>query len=341
VLDPDVPIPVSQDTNPEGLAISADSRFAWVTLERNNAIAKVDLKAGKVLDIYPLGSQDHSLENHGFDASDKDGPQGKPSINIRPWPVRSFYSPDGIAVVGGGRQTYLVTADEGDPKDGECGYGEKFRLADRKNVLPLDPTAFPDAATLEKSANLGRLNVTNAYGDTDGDGDLDRIYMLGSRSFSVWTTDGKLVFNSGDDFEKTTAAAIPAWFNTGEDENVLDSRSDDRGPEPEHLAVGAVEGRDYLFVGFERISGFVVYDITDPRAPVFQQYINNRNFAINPKSVCGPKGSPETPACAEVGDLEPEGFVFIPKEDSPIYVPLLAVIHELSDSTTVYRIDRR
>ncbi len=171
--------------------------------------------------------------------------------------------------------------------------------------------------------------------------DLDEIYMLGSRSFSVWTMEGKLVFNSGDAFEQITAQAVPAAFNTGEDENLLDSRSDDRGPEPEHLTVGNVDGRDYLFVGFERIGGFVVYDITDPAKPVFQQYINNRDFTLDPKPNCGTKGSPELPTCATVGDLEPEGFVFIPKQDSPIDVPLLGVIHELSDSTTIYRIDSR
>lgn len=332
VLDPSKPIPVAQDVNPEGLTISADSRFAWVTLERNNAIAKVDLKSAKVVAIYPLGSQDHSRTGHGFDASDKDG-----GVNIKPWPVRSFYSPDGIAAVGGGRQTYLITADEGDPKDGECGYGEKVRL----KSLTLDPTAFPGGADLKNDANLGRLNVTNADGDTDGDSDFDEIYMLGSRSFSVWTAEGKVVFNSGDAFERITAQAVPAFFNTGEDENNLDARSDDRGPEPEHLTVGTVNGRDYLFVGFERIGGLVVYDITKPTKPVFQQYINNRNFALDPKKECGTKGSPELPTCAAVGDLEPEGFVFIPKQDSPIDVPLLAVIHELSDSTTVYRIDSR
>lgn len=305
---PDPNITVAQDANPEGLAISADSRFAWVTLERNNAIAKVDLNAAKVTDIYPLGSQDHSQPGRGFDASDKDG-----GVNIKPWPVRSFYSPDGIAVVGGGRQTYLVTADEGDPKDGECGYGEKFRLKD----LVLDETAFPDRVTLQKNENLGRLAVTNASGDTDNDGDLDEIYMLGSRSFSVWTSDGQLVFNSGDAFEQITAQAVPAHFNAAEDENALDARSDDRGPEPEHLAVGEVDGRDYLFVGFERIGGFVVYDITDPTKPVFQQYINNRDFGVDPRTSCGQKGTPELAGCAAVGDLEPEGFVFIPKQDSP------------------------
>jgi hypothetical protein len=52
-------ITVAQNVNPEGLDISANSRFAWVTLERNNAIAEVDLQDAKVIDIHALGYKDH------------------------------------------------------------------------------------------------------------------------------------------------------------------------------------------------------------------------------------------------------------------------------------------
>jgi len=341
--DPEYPT-VAQDVNPEGLTISQDSRLAWITLERNNAIAVIDLNQAKVIDLFPLGWKDHSKLNeqskavNGFDASDKDG-----GINIQAWPVRSFYSPDGIAVVGGGQQSFLLTANEGDPKDDDF-YREKVRLGEIS--YPLDPNVFCpppkcqyDAAVLKEDKNLGRLQVTNADGDIDRDGDFDEIYMLGARSFSVWTTDGTLVFDSGDAFEQITAAAVPAYFNTGEDSNKLDDRSDDRGPEPEYLTVGKVGPREYVFIGFERISGVMVYDITDPRQPYFVQYINNRNFGFDPSKVCGTKGQPQLPNCENVGDLETEGLLFIAREDSPIDVPLLVVSHELSDSTTLYRID--
>ncbi len=129
-------------------------------------------------------------------------------------------------------------------------------------------------------------------------------------------------------------------FNCPEDENDADKRSDDRGPEPEPFAYGTIATRIYAFIGFERVSGIVMYDVTSPYAPQFQQYINNRNFAIEPGDVCGDKGGPALLDCALVGDLETEGVLFIPRQDSPIDVPLLAVSHELSDSTTLYRIDQ-
>jgi hypothetical protein len=62
-------------------------------------------------------------------------------------------------------------------------YVEALRLG---NVnYPLDPTLFPPAhaAALEATSVLGRLNVSTASGDVDGDGDFDRIEVFGARSF--------------------------------------------------------------------------------------------------------------------------------------------------------------
>ncbi|MGL4648178.1 MAG: esterase-like activity of phytase family protein, partial [Caldilineaceae bacterium] len=51
---------VAQDLEPEYVAVSADSATAWVTLQENNAVAAIDLAAGEVLGIVPLGFKDHS-----------------------------------------------------------------------------------------------------------------------------------------------------------------------------------------------------------------------------------------------------------------------------------------
>ena len=79
-------------------------------------------------------------------------------------------------------------------------------------------------------------------GDTDGDGDLDELFTFGSRSFATWSANGQLLFDSGDEFEQIAAQVLPDFFNAAEDENAFDQRSDDRGPEPEALAVGKLNG---------------------------------------------------------------------------------------------------
>jgi hypothetical protein len=104
------------------------------------------------------------------------------------------------------------------------------------------------------------------------------------------------------------------------------------------LAVGTVDERQYAFIAPERIGGVFVYDITDPQGPVFQQYINLRDFTVDPDQVCEDR-RPISEECAAAGDLEPEGVLFIPAIDSPIAVPLIVVTHELSMSATLYRVD--
>ena len=319
---------VAQDLEPEALAISPDGQTGWVVLQRNNAVAVIDMPGARILKIVSQGSKDHSLPGNGLDASDVDG-----AINIRPWPIRSFYQSDIVAPFRVDGQTFLVTVNEGDPRDFD-GFSEEALVRE----LTLDPTVFPNATELQEDRNLGRLRVTNVEGDSDGDGDFDQIFHLGSRSFATWTADWELVFDSGDDLEQITARAVPDFFNTADDETKFDRKSNDRGPEPETLAVGRVGARQYVFIAPERIGGVYAYDITDPAAPEFQQYINFRNFTIDPAAVCE-KDKPQSETCAQAGDLGPEGVLFISKEDSPIGIPLVVVVHEVSDSTTIYRVD--
>lgn len=311
---------VAQDVEPEYIAISKNSKTAYVSLQENNAIAVVDIKEGVVVDILGLGFKDHSQIGNGFDPSNSDG-----IIDIHTNPTFGMYQPDAIAYHQINGQNYLITANEGDSREyeGNPGFIGETRVKD----LTLDPMAFPDGDNLKLEENLGRLKVTITNGDTDGDGDYDQLYSYGARSFSIWKTNGDLVFDSGDQLEQITAAMLPNDFNSDDEENdSFDDRSDDKGPEPEGVAIGKIDNRFYLFLGLERIGGIAVYDITDVTTPVFLQYINTRNF----------NGDPEA---GTAGDMSPEGLAFIPKSESPVNKPLLVVAYEVSGTTTVFEIN--
>ena len=322
VLDPSIRIfgpgsSVSQDLEPEYITISKDSKTAYVTCQENNAIAVVDIASATVTELVGLGHKDHSLSGNALDASNEDG-----VINIQNWPVKGIYMPDAITSFSYNGETYLITANEGDSRD-YGGFSEEERIGD----LPLDPTAFPDAATLQLDENLGRLKSTITLGDTDNDGDYDELYSYGARSFSVWKTDGTQVYDSGDQLEQITAAALPADFNSDDEENgSFDDRSDDKGPEPEGVVLGQIGCRTYLFLGLERIGGIMVWDMTHPDAPVYLSYINTRDFSGDP-------------AASTAGDMSPEGLAFIPAAESPNGKPLLAVAFEVSGSTTVFEVE--
>ena len=325
-LDPSIRVfgpnaSVAQDFEPEYITVSKDGHRAWVTLQENNAIAEIDLRRATVKAVRGLGYKDHNLAGNELDASDKDG-----AVNIRNWPVRGLYQPDAISSFSHRGQTYLVTANEGDAR-AYGGYSEEVRVGSSSYLL--DPAVFPDAATLKQNANLGRLTVSRASGLNPQTGTYDAIYAFGARSFSVWNSKGQQQYDSGADFERLTAERLPTLFNSNHKDNSPDGRSDDKGPEPEGITVSELWGKPYAFIGLERISGVMAYDLSNPKAPRFVDLVSNRNASAQPPA-------------AEAGDLGPEGVMVISAAHSPIRgVPLLVVGNEVSGTTTLYRIDRR
>ena len=147
------------------------------------------------------------------------------------------------------------------------------------------------------------------------------VYGFGTRSATIWNAStGARVWDSGDMFEQVTALAVPTAFNASNTNNALDDRSDNKGPEPEGVTTGTVRGRTYAFVCLERIGGFIVLDITDPNAPTFVQWANNRNYTLSP---AGP-------------DSGPEVVEFVPADQSPIGRPTVIVANEISGTVTLY-----
>lgn len=309
----------AQDLEPEYLCELPGQNLAVVSCQENNALIVIDLTTNLAVGINPIGFKDHSIEGNGFDASDSDG-----KIDIKTHPVLGMYQPDAIKYAQIDNQGFIFTANEGDARDYD-GYSEEARVED----LNLDPTAYPNAAELQAEENLGRLKTTTAMGDMDLDGDIDQIFSYGARSFSIWNAvDGSLVFDSGDDFERRLADLYPDNFNANNDDNEIDKRSDDKGPEPEAIEIGRIGSRTYCFIGLERIGGIMIYDVTFPSSPIFVTYINNRDFGADV----------ETP---EAGDLGVESIVFVPASQSPNGQDILIAANEVSGSISFFNIGRK
>lgn len=355
---------VAQDLEPEYVAISADNTMAYVSMQENNALAVIDLEAATVERLIGLGYQDHSLAGNGLDASNRDACSEddianqdcevlNDGINIKSYAnLRGLYMPDTVVTLEIEGVNYVLTANEGDSReyffdvadeaactaangldydedDGCLTWIDEVKVKDLEDLdLSLNQEIFTDPA-IANDENLGRLKVIATEGDTDENGSLETLYSFGTRSFSIFNGDtGELVFDSGDDFEQITAQALGGnGFNSTDDENAFDDRSDDKGPEPEALAVGRVGDKTYAFVGLERVGGIMMYDITDPAEPVFVQYVTNRDFSVNIED-----------DLANAGDLAPEGFKFVAADDSPTENALLIVGNEVSGTTTVYEV---
>lgn len=319
-LDPSIRIfgpnaSIAQDLEPEYIAVDNNSLYAYVTCQENNAIAKVHIPSDSVIALYGLGFKDHNQPGKGLDASDNNG-----YIYITPRPVKGMYQPDAIASYTYMGQTYLVTANEGDSRD-YTGFSEEERI---KN-LTLNSTVFPTASVLKNDSVIGRLTVTTTLGYDSISASYTALYSFGARSFSIWNSSGTMVYDSNDDFEQKTAQIYPNYFNCNNNgsNNNRKTRSDDKGPEPEGVAIGKVGSQVYAFIGLERIGGVMVYEITNPNTPVFIQYYNPRNFAHAPNS-------------GMAGDLGVEGIVFIPASASPNGQNLLVLANEVSGNVSIH-----
>ncbi len=324
---------VAMDLEPEYVAVSADSKTAYVSLQENNALAVLDLE-NMTLEVRALGFKDWG--NLLIDASDKDG-----GINFQQYPgLYGMYQPDTIATYQWQGADFVVSANEGDGREyffdsadaasclaeGGLEFDEDdgcLAYIDESRVEDLD-LADNFAYVNNDDDDIGRLLVTTVRGDADMDGRYEQLYAYGARSFSIWDANTGLVYDSGDDVGRITAAIHGSAFNNNEDENEGDTRSDAKGAEPEALAVGQVQGRTYAFVGLERMSGIMVYDITNPFDVKFKNYVSNRGLV---------EGADIT------GDLAPEGMRFISAEHSPNGMPLLVVGNEISGSVSVWQID--
>jgi len=304
----------SVDLEPEYIAVNSSSTKAAVVCQENNVLILVDLIGDSILSYKGLGFKDHSIAGNGMDVSNKDN-----KFQINTWPVKGVYQPDAISSYEVNGKTYWLSANEGDARD-YSGFSSETRVKD----LILDPTVFPNAAELQNDTNLGRLNTFTAdvIGDIDADGDIDELYSYGSRSFSIWDSVGNLVWDSKDEIEQYMLANHTPFFNCNSGkQSKADSRSDDKGPEPEAITVGTIDGKTYAFLGLERQGGIMVYDITDPTAPVFDQYVHtmdtNTGLMI---------------------DIAPEGLVFVPASESHTTNNMLIVSNEVSGTTTVYEL---
>ena len=364
VIDPLAPS-VAQDLEPEYVAAVGNN--AYVTLQENNAIAVVQLNQCRVSRIMPLGFKDHGLARNSLDTSDREISSTAGKIQLRSWQnLYGLYQPDTIAAFEApDGETYLVIANEGDVREIE-GQGDnptRPPYGARVSALVLDPAAFPPALDVKANRNLGRLTVNASLGakTVNGQATYDRLFVYGGRSFSIFTNDGRLVYDSGNDFESIIAAKVDKgelakWaFNATHNNNskgavpgestvnaTFDTRSDDKGPEPEGVVVGRVGNRTYAFIGLERIGGVMIYDVTDPGQAFYVDYVNGKDVRDFEEPVCTAVGS--SGACSssvpnpKAGDLGPEGLVFVPAVDSPNGRPLLIVGNEISGSTRIFEV---
>ena len=286
----------STDFEPEYIAVSGGT--AYVSLQEANAIAVLDIAAGEFTGVYPLGLQDYSKTKVDLEKNDK--------VELKNYEnVYGIKMPDGIAVKEIGGKTYILTANEGDSRADWSGM-------DNESENKTSPTGN---VTLDSKAVWFNATMWDGLDDS-------KAYVFGGRSFSMYevASDGlKLVYDSGSSLEEITAEKLPQYFNCSNDKISLDNRSGKKGPEPETVTTGVIDGKTYAFLAIERIGGIAVYDITSPAEAKFVNYINSREFDT-----------------AIQGDVSPEGLKFAASTKGSDGKPVIMAACEVSGTLAVY-----
>ncbi|MBD2464808.1 hypothetical protein H6G89_27785 [Oscillatoria sp. FACHB-1407] len=171
---------------------------------------------------------------------------------------------------------------QGDAGEENC-LSSAYNTAQRQQFIS---AREPDGVAITPD---GRYFVTanedNLTNENDQSHNGTALSPHGARSISVFDAQsGRLLSDSGNTIENAVIAAR------------LPQRCDSKGPEPEVVSVGVVNGRTLAFVALERADAVTIHDITDPRSIRLLDTV-----ILNPEVV----GTD-----AEAG-LEPEGVEFI------------------------------
>ena len=287
----------AQDIEPEYVTIVGNTAF--VSLQENNGIARVNLTTNTIEGIFELGRIDYTQVT--VDISDNDGvinPQKLPSD-------RQFFGlrmPDGIDAFRQQNGLFVLTANEGDGRvypdvDGQEVYSDEERSRLFGNVSP-----YNRLKTLDDTGNP----ATRVNSDTS----------FGSRSISLFDgITGQLIWDSGDALQNI-AIALGQYD---------DGRSDDKGIEPEAVVnwVDPLTGSRYAIAAPERTittdnrTFLAIFDITDQdRSP--------RSYKVRQDAF--------VTAVVIPGSERAEGLLIVPASQSPTGRDMLMLSNETSNT---------
>ncbi|NBQ92007.1 MAG: hypothetical protein EBT96_11590, partial [Betaproteobacteria bacterium] len=314
---------------PEGLALLADGRLAVIN-DNDFGVTSLDAAAYNALSTadkakYALAADINGSKTYVWanpsDAKTQLGlvsfaPTFVDAIDnkaINPLKNQNIYGlrmPDGIGAyqakgADGTTQTFTVIANEGDGRvrpDGAFTSG---------GVTTASESVFSDElrSGVTGTGTDVRLKIIKDQGNYDAStAAYEQKFAFGGRSITIIDSLGNVVWDSGDLIDR---AAIAAGIYD-------DGRSDDKGSEPENLAIATIGGRNFAFVGLERgsSSSVATFDITNP----YSAYLVGFNKSAS-------------------GITSPEGILVIPAADSPTGKDLLVVSNEVSKDLEIKQIN--
>ncbi|KAK7089389.1 hypothetical protein V1264_024899 [Littorina saxatilis] len=320
---------IMQNMEPERLVISPSGNIAFVSLPKNNAIARLTLDFDQVTRVFPMGNR--SWTNYHLDPSDKDN-----EINLRGYNIYSLSQATEMAWITKGNDEWIVTLDTG-----KLNYHSAYGYADHDRAKAMSAKgsiATSDSklqAQLNNDTELGRLFVSTEDGKNNA-GNIENVFTFGGRGFGIrdannFETPTVVV----DSVETETERYFSSVFNTafGKQGNTpqtdKEATSPSLGPELTAQAVGEYDGKTVLFMGGGS-SGILYVFMLSPDARCLQPYfhsIHRRGDTLSTWQT--------SYAAGKMGDIGITDMMFI--ETTEIR-PILVVAAATSNSVSLYGI---
>jgi len=249
---------------PDCIVVSKDGRFAAIAIENqrdDEEIAMPNLPAGYLLIVdlkgEPRNWSTRRVELTGLKVRFPTDPEPEyVAINDKNEAAITLQENNGVVIVNLENGKILESWSCGAVShkadlnsDGKAELKDDLKNARRE----------PDGIAWTPPGNL----ITANEGDYSQDVDKDDNSFVGGRGFTVFSRQGKVLFDSGDELE---AEAIRAGVYD-------DDRSEKRGVEAEGVAIMG-QGRSTLaFIGCEYGNGAAMYDLSNETRPRFLQWL--------------------------------------------------------------------
>ncbi|MFF5082594.1 esterase-like activity of phytase family protein [Actinoplanes sp. NPDC000266] len=235
---------------PDSVAVAPSGRYIAVAIENErdedvNDGAIPQLPAGYLVVIDTRTWKTARIDLAGIDPEPE-----YVSINSRDEAVLSLQENNQIAIISLASKKVIRQFDAGQVTVSEV---------DTKD----DDNITLDGTITAKREPDGVAWISDDYFASANEGD----YEGGSRGWTIFNRDGKVVWDAGNTLEHIAV----------EHGLYPDKRSDAKGIEPENVAFARINGTPYVFVNAERGNFTAVYDVSNPRKPKFQQLLPTTN----------------------------------------------------------------
>ncbi|WP_066954474.1 esterase-like activity of phytase family protein [Streptomyces lushanensis] len=264
---------------PDSIAISKDKRYAAIAIENERDEEATppggeegdlpQLPAGFVQIVDLKGDSPKKWRTRAVPLTGSDG-RALPALAAAGITEPTDPEPEYVSV--NGRNQLVVTLQENNGivvLDLPTGRITKAFSAGTASVSGIDTV---EDGTIDLTGS-----ITDVPREPDSVGWIDDRYLAtanegdwrgGTRGWTIFDSrTGKVVWDAGNTFE---ALAVRHGLHN-------EDRSENKGTEPEGLAIAEFDGVRYAFVGSERSNFVAVYDLSRPTAPVFRQVLATTN----------------------------------------------------------------